>query len=322
MAGRSGTRFAWRPRMAVSGSSGNRIDFSSTFAGQCFFQMGSTAPPRKDGRVHPDTARPAPTEEDRPEFRASECGGAGRGDRPGFFWFPAAMDPLQQYLAKPWLKFYQAGVPPSVEIEARPVFQLFDDASARWPGRDALIFYGRGITYRELRDAIDRLACALADLGVKKGDRVALYLVNSPQFVIAYFAALKCGATVTPISPVYTSHEVRYQLEDSGARAVICQDVLYEKVAKAGVVIDLLVVTNVGEYLPAFKRLFSRKIQTPPQAHRLQDLLKRHPPRPPDIALDPKTDIAALPYTGGTTGNPKGVMLTHYNLVAALVGAP
>src|SRR5438046_10481122 len=78
---------------------------------------------------------------------------------------------------------------------------------------------------------------------------------------------------------------------------------------------------NVGEYLPAFKRLFSRNMQTPPQAHRLQDLLKRYPPQPPDIALDPKTDIAALPYTGGTTGNPKGVMLTHYNLVAALVGA-
>jgi len=231
------------------------------------------------------------------------------------------MGASERYSSRPWLKHYQEGVPASAEVPLKSVTRMFDEATERVPGRTAVVFYGRSITYRELREATDRLACALAGLGVKKGDRVALYLVNSPQFIIAYFAALKCGAAVTPISPVYTSHEVRYQLEDSGARAVICQDILYEKVAKAGVAIDLLVVTNVGEYLPAFKRLFSRKMQTPPQAHRLQDLLKRHPPRPPDIALDPKTDIAALPYTGGTTGNPKGVMLTHYNLVAALVGA-
>src|SRR5438094_634972 len=100
------------------------------------------------------------------------------------------MDPLQLYLSRPWVKFYQPGVPSSVEFQARPVFQLFDEAAARWPGRDALVFYGRGITYRELSDAIDRLSCALAELGVRKGHRVAIYLVNSPQFVIAYFAAL------------------------------------------------------------------------------------------------------------------------------------
>src|SRR2546428_1781264 len=231
------------------------------------------------------------------------------------------MPAADRYLEKPWLKFYPKGVPATVEVPRKSVSQVFDEATDRWADRAAVAFYGREITYRELRDGADRLAAAFAQKGVRKGDRVALYLLNSPQFIIAYFAALKCGATVTPISPMYTSHEVRYQLEDSGARAVICQDVLYEKVAKAGVAIDLLVVTNVGEYLPAVKRLFSRKMQTPPQAHRLQDLLKRHPPRPPAIALDPKTDIAALPYTGGTTGNPKGVMLTHYNLVAALVGA-
>ena len=116
-------------------------------------------------------------------------------------------------------------------------------------GAPAVVFYGRSISYRELREATDRLACALADLGVK-GDRVALYLLNSPQFIIAYFAALKCGATVTPISPVYTSHEVGYQLKDSGARAIICQDILHEKVAKCAVALDLVVVTNVNEYLP------------------------------------------------------------------------
>ncbi len=242
------------------------------------------------------------------------------------------MDALQSYLDRPWLKSYQPGVPESVQVEAKPVWRLFDDAAAAWPGRDALIFYGRGITYAELRDAIDRFSCALAALGVKKGDRVALYLVNSPQFIIAYFAALKCGAVVTSISPLYTSHEVRYQLEDSGARAIVCQDILYEKVQRCGAPLDFAVVTSVGEYLPAFKRLLGKtalgrlvpelnlgkpEIRPQPNLHWLQDLLKKYPATPPRIEIDPATDLAALPYTGGTTGHPKGVMLTHANMVAA-----
>jgi len=242
------------------------------------------------------------------------------------------VEPLQDYLAKPWLKFYPPGVPSEVEFEAKAVFQLFDDAAARWPSREALVFYGRGITYGELREATDRLACALADLGVKKGDRVALYLVNSPQFVIAYFAALKCGAAVTSISPLYTSHEIRHQLQDSGARVVVCQDLLYDKVAKCGAPLDAAVVTSVGEYLPAVKRLLCKtalgrlfpelnlgaaQIPAAPGLHWFQDLLKKYPPRPPSISIDPKVDLAALPYTGGTTGRPKGVMLTHANMLAA-----
>jgi long-chain acyl-CoA synthetase len=224
-----------------------------------------------------------------------------------------------EYLAKPWLQHYQPGVPATVEVPPKSVPQAFDEATDRAPERPAVVFYGRSISYRELRDATDRLAGALASLGIRKGDRIALYLLNSPQFIIAYFAALKCGATVTPISPVYTSHEVRYQLQDSGARAVICQDILYEKVAKSGAKLDFAVLTSVGEYLPALKRMFSKKPAPPqgPNLHWLQDLLKNHPPQPPAVSIDPRADIAVLPYTGGTTGNPKGVMLTHYNLVAA-----
>ena len=227
----------------------------------------------------------------------------------------------EAYLAKPWLKQYQQGVPATIEVPAKSLGQTFDEATERAPGRTAVAFYGRAITYRELREATDRLACALADLGVKKGDRVALYLLNSPQFIIAYFAALKCGATVTSISPVYTSHEVRYQLRDSGARALVCQDILYDKVAKSGVPLDLVVVTNIGEYLPALKRLFGKKAAVPAEKnlHWLQDLLKKYPAKAPAVAIDPRRDLASLPYTGGTTGNPKGVMLTHHNLVAAQV---
>jgi len=227
------------------------------------------------------------------------------------------MSAIDTYLAKPWLAHYAPGVPKGIEVAERSVHQAFDEATERAPGRPAVIFYGRTMTYRELRDATDRLANALASLGVRKGDRVALYLLNSPQFIIAYFAALKCGATVTPISPVYTSHEVRYQLEDSGARAIVCQDILYEKVQKSGAAVDLAIVTNVNEYLPALKRMFAKKADVGGKVHWLQDLLKKHPAQAPRVAIEPGKDLAALPYTGGTTGNPKGVMLTHYNLVAA-----
>jgi len=228
------------------------------------------------------------------------------------------MNATETYLSRPWLAHYGKGVPAQVEVPLKSVPQAFDEATEKSPDRTAVVFYGRSISYAELRDATDRLANALASLGVKKGDRVALYLLNSPQFIIAYFAALKCGATVTPISPVYTSHEVRFQIEDSGARVAICQDILYEKVAKSGVKLDFAVVTNVGEYLPALKRLFATKANVPGNVYWLQDLLKKYPAQPPAVVIDPKTDLAALPYTGGTTGNPKGVMLRHCNLVAAL----
>jgi long-chain acyl-CoA synthetase len=242
------------------------------------------------------------------------------------------MDALEHYLARPWLKFYPQGVPANVEIPRKSVGQAFDEATERSAERAAVVFYGREVTYRELRDSADRLACAFADLGVKKGDRVALYLLNSPQFIIAYFAVLKCGATVTPISPMYTSHEVRHQLEDSGARVVVCQDILHEKVIESGAALDLIVVTRIGEYLPALKRLLAKgplarmfagvdpgtvPVPDRPNQHWLQGLLDKYPPRPPRVEIDPEMDLAALPYTGGTTGHPKGVMLTHFNLIAA-----
>jgi len=229
------------------------------------------------------------------------------------------MSALEHYLAKPWLKHYQAGIPATVEVPLKSVPEVFDEATERDPGRTAVVFYGRNISFRELRDSTDRMANAMAALGVKKGDRVALYLLNSPQFIIAYFAALKCGATVTPISPVYTSHEVGLQLNDSCARLVVCQDILFDKVEKSGVSLEQIIVTSVGEYLPTLKKLFSKKSEVSAAAnvHWFQDLLKAHPPQPPRVAFDPRTDLAALPYTGGTTGNPKGVMLTHFNVIAA-----
>src|SRR4030081_444784 len=105
------------------------------------------------------------------------------------------MDNIEHYLSKPWLKHYPQGVPETVEIPHQSVPEIFDAATERDPGRAAGLFYGRSMTDAELRDPPDRLACSLGRLGVKKGDRLALYLLNSPQFIISYFAALECAAT-------------------------------------------------------------------------------------------------------------------------------
>jgi len=169
------------------------------------------------------------------------------------------MDPKEAYLSKPWLKYYPEGVPEDVDVPHVSVPELFDEVAAKYGGKTALIFYGSKISYAKLKDLIDRFATALHRLGVKKGDTVSLYLLNCPQYVVAYFAALKLGAKVTPISPVYTSQEVRHQIEDSDASTIVCEDILYDNVEKAGVSLENVILTNIGDYLPAIKRLFGRK---------------------------------------------------------------
>ena len=241
------------------------------------------------------------------------------------------MDARVQYEQKPWLKYYPEGIPAQIDIPEKSLPQVFDEAVEKWRDRTAVIFYGRKITYSELRDHVDRFAAALFDLGVKKGDKVALYLLNCPQFIIAYFAALKVGATLTPISPVYVSGEVKHQIEDSEAKVIVCQDILYDYVERAGVKLRNVILTGIGEYLPALKKFMAktvvrsvyRKMEVPSTKiferegfYQFQSLIKKYPPDPPKIQIDPREDLAVLPYTGGTTGLPKGAMLTHYNLVA------
>jgi len=235
------------------------------------------------------------------------------------------------YESRPWLKFYLEGVPADVEIPQMSVVDDFDESTEKWKDRTALVFYGRKISYKELRDHVDRFATALHDLGVKKGDRVALLLLNSPQFVIAYFGALKAGATLTAISPLYVSPEIKHQLEDSGATTIVCQDILYDNVDRAGVKLDRVVLTGIAEYLPGLKKFMGQsmlravyqKMAAPPPEiferegfYQFQELIKKYPPNPPKIEFNVKEDLVTLPYTGGTTGLPKGTMITHYNLVA------
>ncbi len=241
------------------------------------------------------------------------------------------MDPKELYLSKPWLKYYPKGVPSEVDVPEISVSELFDQRADKYASKTALIFYGNKISYKKLKELIDRFATALADLGVIKGQTVALYLLNCPQYVIAYFAALKVGAKVTPISPVYTSKEVKHQLEDSEAETIICQDILYDNVEKTGISLKNVILTNIAEYLPLLKKQLGKSalgkiygemhVPTPKYIEeagllKFQTLIKKYPPRPPQIEIQPREDIAALPYTGGTTGLPKAAILTHHNIVS------
>ncbi|UCC59738.1 MAG: long-chain fatty acid--CoA ligase, partial [Dehalococcoidia bacterium] len=222
------------------------------------------------------------------------------------------------------------GVQANIEIPERSLPEVFDDVAERYSDRTAVVFYGNKMSFKKLKEEIDRFATALHELGIRKGDKVALYLLNSPQYVIAYFGALRIGATLTPISPVYTSIEVRHQLEDSEADSIVCQDFLYDNVERSGVALKNVILASISDYLPLSKKLAGKsvlgrygKMEVPSSRfiegrglYEFQKLLKKYPPSPPEVRINAREDIAALPYTGGTTGLPKGAILTHHNLLA------
>jgi long-chain acyl-CoA synthetase len=224
-------------------------------------------------------------------------------------------------------------VPAEVQVPNVPLTRLLDNAVARFPRRTALVFLGRKISYRELGRSVDRLAWALGGLGVRKGDRVALMLPNCPQQVIAFFAVLRRGAIVVMHNPLYTVPELRTQLTDCGARVAVTFDQMYGKLneAREGTAVEHVIVTSLADYLPAIKR---RALALPVKRARaaraeliapvpqdgtflsLRDLLEKSQEWHYQVPVDPIRDIAVLQYTGGTTGTPKGAMLSHHNLVA------
>jgi len=234
------------------------------------------------------------------------------------------------YLSRPWLKYYPEGVSHDVEVPAKSVVDIFDQAALTYADNDAIVFYGTTLKYRQLKEYVDSFARALSDLGISKGDRLIIYLLNSPQFIIAYFGALKAGATVTPVSPIYTSGELKHQVDDSGAENIVCQDILYEYLERSGCKMKNTFITGIDDFLPPFKKFLSSKILKRYQGakgllkqlssqegiHSFKDVLDQYAPDPPGIEIDPYIDLAALPYSGGTTAKPKGVKLTHYNMVA------
>jgi len=232
---------------------------------------------------------------------------------------------LAEYEKRPWTKWYAEGVPPDLEIPEKNVIEVLDEGIEKWGKKNAVIFYGKKMKHKEIHELSLRFATALHDLGVKKGDMVAILLPNCPQFMIAFFGILRLGATVTAVSPLYTAREVEHQLKDSGAKIIVVLDLLYENVEKVWDEVGLkrAIVTSISEYMPGAGRFFSRargktlgaEVSTRSGIIQFQDLIKKYPPNPPKVEISPD-DLASLPYTGGTTGRPKGAMLTHGNIVS------
>ena len=239
---------------------------------------------------------------------------------------------VNAYDDRPWLRFYPPGVPRDVHVPDVPVTALLDDAARIFPDRPALTYLGRTLTYRELHEQVGRFAGVLADLGVTKGDRVALVLPNCPQNVIAFFAALRLGAIAVQHNPLYTERELAHQLGDSGAVVAVVYDGAYARVRSVASQTALrhVVVSSLADYLPTWKKRALRlplrrtrelrdRLVTPVGHEEVLDfctLLAASSRSPRQAPLDPAADVAALQYTGGTTGLPKGAMLTHRNLVA------
>jgi long-chain acyl-CoA synthetase len=178
------------------------------------------------------------------------------------------------------------------------------------------------LTFSELKNLADRFANALIALGLKKGEKVAIHLPNCPQFAIAYYGVLKTGAAFTPLSPILAPQEIQYQLNDSGAKILVSLDLVYPGIASVipGTTVDKVITTSIADcYNPIIQPLKPLEKIPVPDTIDMAELLKKHPSEVPDVAIDVFNDLAHLSYTGGTTGLSKGVMLTHYNVVANVV---
>ena len=206
------------------------------------------------------------------------------------------------------------------------VITSFERIAGNMPDKTAVVYLGEKFSYRKLKELIYRFAAALSDLGVKDNDKVMLYLGNCPQWVIAYYAVQKIGGVVVPTSPIYTPFEVSFQLNHSGAETVICQDTNFGYVSKVFEQTPLkrVIVTNLGDLLPWWKRAAGRLFDHMPhgavtkgaKVYTLRNLLHKYPPRVPELAINPREHLAYILYTGGTTGQPKGVPGTHSGMVS------
>ncbi|MBT2754514.1 AMP-binding protein [Mesobacillus foraminis] len=198
-----------------------------------------------------------------------------------------------------------------------------------FPGKTAIHFMGKELTYRQVYESARKLAGYLQSLGIKKGDRAAIMLPNTPASVISYFGILMAGGVVVQTNPLYTERELEYQMKDSGAKVIITLDILFPRVAKVKAQTNLehVIVTAIKDYLPFPKNLIYPFIQRKQYGiivniehegsnHLLPEILKLPMGTLTEYEFNVKDDLALLQYTGGTTGFPKGVMLTHHNLVA------
>jgi len=239
---------------------------------------------------------------------------------------------------RPWIRFYEQGVPAHLDIPDYPLTWLLDQAVKNYPGHTALIYYGTKISYAQLSTLANRFAVALQKLGIQQGDRVAIALPNIPQYPIAFYGALRAGAVAVPTNPLYTGREMQHQLADSGARFIVMMDEFYPTVrsVRAETALENVILTSPADYLPPLlhtlyplsqlraKRqephLTNKELHEDKTLHSMSEMLVPHTKKGIELfnlpALSSGDDLAVLQYTGGTTGLSKGAMLTHRNLLA------
>ncbi|RLB74014.1 MAG: AMP-dependent synthetase [Deltaproteobacteria bacterium] len=212
------------------------------------------------------------------------------------------------------------------QLNTTYTFSAFEDVSRKFPQRDALIYLGRRFSYSFLKQMIDQFATALYRLGVGHQDKVMIYMGNSPQWIIANFAIQKIGAVVVPVSPIYTSHELLYMVQDAEVETVICMDTNfgYVKEVDRQHPLQRIIITNLTDMLYTWQKVFGTLIDRIPKGStvrgdnifRFNELLRKTPPEPPEVEIDAQNDLAYIMYTGGTTGFPKGVPGSHASEVS------
>jgi long-chain acyl-CoA synthetase len=230
---------------------------------------------------------------------------------------------------KPWLAQYPPEIPHTLTYEAIPVQEYLTRAFQNYPEKVAIHFLGKDITYRELYESSLKFANYLRTLGIQKGDRVAIMLPNCPQNVIGYYGILYAGAIVVQTNPLYTEREIAYQMNDSGAKAILSLDILYPRITKVIKETELenIIITGIKDYLPFPKNKlypfvqkkqygFTVKVEHRGMNHLFPEVMKVGKAEKINVPFDFEEDVAILQYTGGTTGFPKGVMLSHKNLIS------
>ena len=218
------------------------------------------------------------------------------------------------YLDKPWLKSYKLG-PYKLDhslapYQEEPLSKALDDAAEKFPGKTAILFLGRKIKYRDLKTYADTLANALSNMGVQKGDKVCVFLPNCPEAVIADWGILKAGAAVIPTSILRTDDGLVHEAGSGRAKVIICQENQLKRV------LNLKERCGFSSVIVTSDEGFDKegiKAEIPENVYAFKRLLEEYDAVPPKVSIDPKQDLAELAFTGGATGVPKGVMITHFN---------
>ncbi len=234
----------------------------------------------------------------------------------------------REHLDRPWYKHYVGDTPKEITLPDGPLYGYLDRAIAEFPENIALYYEGVEITYQELGELVDKAACGFSKLGVKKGDAVAIMLPNCPQFVISYYAALKCGATIVPVNPLAMPKELRIYLQDTKAKTIVTLNFFYKSVqaVREETSLENVIVTAAWDPMSKLKQIlapmlvYRKEMKEVPSLQEgdleWNDWIDSLIPECPTVEIDADNDLAVYQFTGGTTGIPKAAMLTHNNLKA------